>query len=239
MECDAQVFTCSKKELHPKYLQLHRKKWRFPKSPVWLDGFSKNQKNVAASLVKCRLLLSMWTPLKSEYDSLKDGITQNVFPLWWPWCVRLPDQLDTVYPSLYKPILSTLHCFSFGGYSSRSTSPLYGIQRPKWPSLPKHDTLILIDQNRGHGEWKDVAWPALRRQARFIAFLLPRRQCYARGPDSLRAPHTDSLGPPLVQPPAGEAQGCQGGCMLWWRQSGVGPGLGWRRRFQRKHRRRC
>ena len=127
----------------------------------------------------------------------------------------------------------------FGGYSSRSTSPLYGIQRPKWPSLPKHDTMILIDQNRGHGEWKDVAWPPLRRQARSIAFLLPRRQCYARGPDSLRAPQTVSLGPPLVQPPAGEAQGCQGGCMLWWRQSGVGPGLGWRRRFQRKHRRRC
>ena len=60
-----------------------------------------------------------------------------------------------------------------------------------------------------------------------------------QGPDSLRAPQTDSLGPPLVQPPAGEAQGCQGGCMLGWRQSGVGPGLGWRRRLQRKHRRRC
>ena len=47
------------------------------------------------------------------------------------------------------------------------------------------------------------------------------------------------LGHQLVQPPAGEAQGCQGGCMLGWRQSGVGPGRGWRRRLQRKHRRRC
>ena len=100
-----------------------------------------------------------------------------------------------MYPSLYQQvILSTRHCFSFGGYSSRSTSPLYGIQRPKWLSLPKNDTMILIDQHRGHGEWKDVAWPPLRRQARSIAFLLPRRQCYARGPDSLKAPQTDSLG---------------------------------------------